>query len=375
MSWWNVYVLSFFTALASALVFTPVFRFVAIRMNILDHPSVQEHKRHKQSTPLLGGPAICASWLLTIVIGLLLSKSSLAGGHFDKSVMSNLPGILNVSSELVFLCLGAVLIMLFGLFDDIHNMSAKAKFSGQVAIALIAVTWGGAKISVFQSLPWLSWVVSVLWIVVLMNAMNFFDNMDGLAIGVAAIAYSLFAVSAAINSQHFVAVFGATMAGAAFGFWFFNHSPAAIFMGDSGSHLVGYNLAVLGCLVTFYKPDLAQTKFSILIPLFILAIPLFDLCSVVVIRWKLGKPFYIGDHNHLSHRFVKMGLTKKSAVFVIHLMTLATGLSVLPLLWGNMMTASVCLIQAFVILGIVSVLQYGVIKGKNSLESSPQKKK
>ena len=364
MVWWNVYLLSFLTALVFALVLTPVCRQIALFFNVLDHPTVQEHKQHAKSTPLLGGMAICLSWILTIAIGIILSNTYLVGHHLDKSVAVNIGGIMKVSKELVFICGGAVLITLFGIYDDIHNMTAKTKFGGQIVVAILAVTWGGVKISMFISNPVFTWCISVLWIVVLMNAINFFDNMDGLAIGMAAIAFSLFAISAAVNVQYFVAVFGATMAGAAFGFWFFNSSPAQIFMGDSGSHLIGYNLAVLGCLVTYYNPEFAPTKFSVLVPLFILAIPLFDLCAVVVIRWKLGKPFYIGDHNHISHRFQMMGLTKQNAVFVIHLMALAIGLGVLPLLWGNIQTTIVCLIQAAVILAIISILQYGVIKNK-----------
>lgn len=373
MTWRNVYLLTFFTALAFALVLTPLCRRLAIFLNVMDHPAVQDHKRHVKATPLLGGLAICLSWLITIGIGLALSRSYLVGKHFDLSVTSGLGGISAVSKELIVICLGALAITLFGIIDDIHNMSAKSKFAGQLAVAMLAVTWGGARISIFISYPFLSWAISVFWILTLMNAMNFFDNMDGLAIGVAAIAFSFFTITAAIQSQYFVAVFGAAMAGAAVGFWFFNHTPAALFMGDSGSHLIGYNLAVLGCLVTFYKPELAQTKFSVLIPLFILAIPLYDLCAVMLIRWRLGKPLYIGDHNHLSHRFVQMGLSRKDAVFVIHLMALATGLSVLPLLWGDMMTVVVCLIQGCVIVGIVSVLQYAVIKNKNKEESKDVK--
>jgi len=152
------------------------------------------------------------------------------------------------------------------------------------------------------------------------------------------------------------------MAGAAFGFWFYNMPPATIFMGDSGSHLLGYNLAVLGTLVTYYKPDRYGSPLSVLIPLFILAIPLFDLVAIVIIRKRLGKPFYIGDHNHISHRFVKMGLSKSTAVTAVHLLVFSVGLSVLPLLWGNSMTTLVCIVQAMTILGLISILQYHVIQ-------------
>ncbi len=366
MTWTNVYFVCFFAALIISLIMTPACRQVAFFFNILDQPAVQNHKRHSKAIPLLGGMALCFSWLTTIAIGILISRTYLMAGHLDKSVISEIHGTSNVSKELISLCLGAVLITLFGLYDDVCNMKAKTKFAGQFVVAVIAATWGGAKVSIFLANPILSWAISVFWILVIMNAINFFDNMDGLAIGTGTIAFVFFAIIAAINGQHFVAVFGATMAGAAFGFWFYNCSPATIFMGDSGSHLLGYNLAILGCLVTYYNPSLSYTKIPILIPLFILAIPLYDLCAVVIIRWRNSKPFYIGDHNHLSHRFVKMGLSRPNAVKAVHLMVLAIGLSSLPLIWGDLKTTVICVIQATTILMLVSLLQNYVISAQNT---------
>lgn len=366
MAWWNIYLMTFVAALVFSLALTPFFRQVAIFLNFYDHPKVQNHKKHSTSVPLMGGAALCVSWLLTIILGIAAAKTYLIDTHLDKTVTANLPGIFTVSRELIAICLGAVLITLFGLYDDIHNMRAKTKFAGQFVVAAIAATWGGVKISLFLGSPFLCWGVTVFWILLVMNAINFFDNMDGLAIGVATIAFSLFSISAAISGQHFVAVFGSAMAGAGLGFWFYNHSPATIFMGDSGSHLIGYNLAVLGALVTYYNPVFSNgSKLSIFIPLFVLAIPLFDLAAVVVIRWHLKKPFYIGDNNHISHRFVHTGMTKKSAVFAVHLIALAIGLGVLPLMWGNSMTTIVCLLQACTILILVSVLQYSSLKVKH----------
>jgi UDP-GlcNAc:undecaprenyl-phosphate GlcNAc-1-phosphate transferase len=259
-----------------------------------------------------------------------------------------------------------LLIVLFGLYDDKWNMSARTKLLGQIAVAVIAVTWGGVKISMFLPHP-VSWIISVCWFVTIINAVNFFDNMDGLAVGVATIAFSLFSVAAALNNQYFVAVLGAVTAGSAAGFWFYNHHPAQIFMGDSGSHLLGYLLAVMGVVVTYYTPTKNTTIFSILIPLFILAIPLFDACAVVIIRLLNKKPIYIGDHNHISHRFVAMGMDRKNAVMLVHLLALAVGLSVMPILWGNEKTVIVCILQAATILILITFLQtLGKKKDTNS---------
>ncbi|MFA6569448.1 MAG: MraY family glycosyltransferase, partial [Victivallales bacterium] len=265
MVWWNLYIVVFIVALTLGLILTPAFRKLAEVTEFYDCPKEQWHKRHSKPTPLLGGLAICISWAMTIVIGIIAAQS-VRDNVLDRTVITNLPGISKVSSELVFICLGAVLATLLGLYDDKFNMSAKTKFAGQIAIAAIAVTWGGVRISFLMPSPVIGWAVTVFWIVVVMNAINFFDNMDGLAVGTAAIAFTFFAIVSAESSQYFIAVLAAATAGASFGFWFYNHSPATIFMGDSGSHFLGYNLAVLGVLATYYNPSQASTHLPILIP-------------------------------------------------------------------------------------------------------------
>ena len=357
ISWWNIYIIVLLTAAGCSLLYTPLCRILALKLGFYDKPAGQLHKGHKTATPLLGGLAICLSMVTTVVLGLLISRS-LHHDIISSEVVENLQGVTSVSSRMFFIGLGGIMAMLLGLYDDKFNMSARAKFGGQFAVAAVAVTWGNVQATAFISNSILSWGLSVFWIVLIMNAINFFDNMDGLAVGVSAIAFSFFIIAAGMRGQYFVAVLGAVAAGAALGFWFFNHSPASIFMGDSGSHLLGYMLAVIGTLVTYYKEDGNGSMFSVLIPIFILALPLFDLFAVSIIRWKIGKPFYIGDHNHISHRFQKMGMSRKMAVLMVHLLTLIIGMGVLPLLWGDAGTIIVSLVQAGTILFMVSLLQY-----------------
>jgi UDP-GlcNAc:undecaprenyl-phosphate GlcNAc-1-phosphate transferase len=254
--------------------------------------------------------------------------------------------------------------MMLGLLDDKVSLNAGIKFAGQFVIAALAVTLGGVKISFFFNDPVIIWCLSVFWIMLLINAINFFDNMDGLAVGTVTIAIALFAAVAALNQQYFMAVLGALTCGIGVGFWFFNHSPATIFMGDSGSHFLGYVLAVMSAGVTFFSRDYSLTRFPALIPLFILAIPLFDTLAVVLIRLRNHKPIYIGDHNHLSHRFVKMGMSHKRAVQMVHLLVLIIGLSVLPLLWGEFRIAVVIVVQAALMLLFISLIQYAVTGDK-----------
>lgn len=362
MLWWHLYIIIVMMALALSLALTPLFQKIAEKLDFYDKPAAQAHKKHQDQTPLMGGVAIFLAWIFTILAGFIGAKYLGQSPSFARSVIINLPGIDFISWKLFFLCLGALLAVLLGLYDDRFNMRAVTKLAGQVAVAVIAVTWGGVKITLFFHDPVFSWFVSVFWILLIMNAINFFDNMDGLAVGTASIALCLFTIVAAVNQQYFVSALGAAAAGAAIGFWFYNHSPAAIFMGDSGSHFLGYILAVVSASVTYYSPDVSTTRFPILIPLFVLAIPLFDTAAVVFIRLRKRKPIYIGDHNHISHRFVRMGMSRKTAVFVVHLLELIVGLSVLPLLWGDERTTVVSLLQACTILFFVSVLQYSSSK-------------
>ena len=363
VSWWNIYLIIACSGVGFALIYTPLCKILASKIGFLDKPAEQLHKGHKEPIPLLGGVAICLAMVSTLIFGFIAVKSI----HKDvvsSLVIQTLPGVTTVTKRMFFIGLGAVLATLLGLYDDKFNMSAKAKFGGQFAVAAIAVTWGGVHISAFVNNPIITWCISVFWIILIINAVNFFDNMDGLAIGIAAIAFSLFTISAAMREQYFVAALGSVAAGSSIGFWFFNHSPASIFMGDSGSHLLGYMLAVMGCMVTYYKTE-TDSRFSVLIPLFILALPLFDLFAVSLIRWKTGKPFYIGDHNHISHRFLKMGMTKKMSVLMVHLLALIIGMCVLPLLWGDQRTTVISLIQAGTILLMISLLQYS---GRKDME-------
>lgn len=359
MDWIHVYAAVFILAAVLALALTPLCQKLAAATGFLDVPKGQMHKLHAKATPLLGGLAIFLAWALTVGAGYFASS----GGHVhgvgvDRSVTDALGGMPSVGREFLVLFLCAAAAMLLGLCDDRFAFRASTKLLVQVAIAAVAATWGGVRISVFIDIPAVAWVMSVFWMLVIFSAINFFDNMDGLAVGTATIAFSFFTLAAAANQQFFVATLGASCAGACLGFWFFNHSPASIFMGDAGSHFIGFMLAAISAKVTYYNPAVSTTHLTVLIPLFILAVPLFDTLAVVCIRLYNRKPVYVGDHNHISHRFLHMGMTRKTAVLLVHLTALVSGLGVLPLLWSDERTCAVLLVQGVVFIVLLSILQY-----------------
>jgi UDP-GlcNAc:undecaprenyl-phosphate GlcNAc-1-phosphate transferase len=223
---------------------------------------------------------------------------------------------------LAILC-GAVAITWLGWLDDKHELRPRLKFAGQLAVAaLLCAT--GVRITLFVPNPVFSYVVTMLWLVTVINAFNFMDNMNGLCAGLGAIGAWHFASLAAAEGQYLVTLLALVGCGALVGFLPHNFPNARAFLGDAGSHLTGYLLAVLAILPHFHTPQNPR-PWAVLTPLLVLAVPLLDLVWVVLLRWRRGQPFYVGDTNHLSHRLVRAGCSRSTAVLLIWLAAAAAG--------------------------------------------------
>jgi UDP-GlcNAc:undecaprenyl-phosphate GlcNAc-1-phosphate transferase len=232
-------------------------------------------------------------------------------------------GLSHRALELAGIMAGAVGMLIVGLVDDQKELRPGAKFIGQFLIALLVAT-SGARITLFVPFPWFHYAVTILWILTVVNAFNFIDNMNGLCTGLGLIGAWHFAMLAASGGQYLVALIAFLTCGALLGFLPYNFPTARAFLGDAGSHLVGYLLAVLAILPHFYNPRHLQ-RWAVLIPLLVLAVPLLDLVRVVLLRWRMGRPFYVGDNNHLSHRLVTLGLTRTRAVLVLWFLAAVIG--------------------------------------------------
>jgi len=231
--------------------------------------------------------------------------------------------------ELFSILLGALGMLILGGLDDKHELRPGPKFAGQVLIASL-VAAAGVRITLFVPNVMFSYCITIVWILTVINAFNFMDNMNGLCAGLGALGAWHFATLAAANDQYLVALVAFLTFGSLLGFLPWNFPNARVFLGDSGSHLVGYLLAVLAILPHFYTAQHPQ-RWAVLTPLFVLGMPLFDLVSVVVLRWHIGQPFYMADNNHLSHRLVRAGLSRTRAVLLIWLV--AALLGALPYLY------------------------------------------
>ena len=355
--WLIAYAVSFASGCALCLLLTPLFRIIAAKTGFMDVPQ-NNHKGHGKATPLLGGAAMFTSWIIILCCGVFAAAiSNHRNWIFASLFREHISGLAGILPQIAWLTTAAAGAVVLGLIDDKYALSAKVKFAGQFIIALIAVLGGGIKITLFMTNPIAVNAVTVFWLMLMMNSINFFDNMDGLAAGTIAIATGFFAVIAALNNQYFVALFSALSCGVCCGFWFYNAAPATIFMGDSGSHFIGFLAAVIAAKVTCFDAGYSLSRCPVLIPGLILALPLFDTLMVVIIRTANKKPFWIGDHNHISHRFVRMGLSRPQAVRIVHLTAFAIALTSLPIYWGDFKTAAVLVLQVLMILAIITILQ------------------
>lgn len=354
MHWVLLYLYVFDVSFALALLFSPLCERLSFQWKFLDEPD-QERKLHGRAMPLLGGFAVCGAFVLNILLNYFVLMPLLSRWA-PEDLRLHVPGAYSVCPKLLVLLAGGAAMLALGAYDDRHELKPLPKLIGQLLIA--ALVWlAGIRITLFIPSQFVSFVLTVLWIGTVTNAMNFLDNMDGLCAGVGLVCATLFAFIAGVQHQYFVCLLALALAGALLGFLPHNFKPARIFLGDSGSHFIGYMLAVLPVLTTFYREKTAPTHLPVLIPLLVLAVPLADMALVCWMRWRRGQPLTSGDTTHISHRLVKLGLPESWAVTLICLITLTLGLGATVLLWAEPMAALIVLLQAVGILAIVTLLE------------------
>lgn len=282
-----LYPSAFLLAFLVALVAMPILRRVAISRGFSDLPS--ERKAHPEPIALLGGVGIY------VAVGGALWMAVPTAARTLKGVM-----------------LAGLVILVIGLEDDVSGMDPWLKLIGQATAGLVLVGFG-VSASLTKLAP-IDAALTVAWVVVVVNAVNLSDNMDGLAAGLTAVACGGFFALAVSHDQYLVASLAAVMGGGALGFLVFNYPPAKIFMGDAGSHLLGFLLAVMGLLVEF--PDLPKVV-GLALPPLVLSVPILDAALVTVSRLRRGVPVTRGGTDHASHRLVVWGLDRRGAIGVL----------------------------------------------------------
>jgi len=339
------------------------------RWGLVDRPG--ERKVHAEPMPTGGGLAIWLGIVLPFALGQLVLWLLLSAHGGEKElrpllqvpefIAAHVPGLWQQSLRLWMLLAGGTVLMLLGLVDDRRGLDWKIRLAVQllVAVAMVLLGW---RMSLLIDAPLLTGALSVVWIVTLVNSFNMLDNMDGLSAGVAAIAAAMLAAVTFLaprpdnnQPQLFVAGFLLVLVGALLGFLVHNRPPARLFMGDAGSYLVGYLLAMATLTATFAGGNMP--KYAILAPLCVLAVPLYDTISVVLIRLRSGRSPFVGDKSHFSHRLVELGMTKTQAVLTIYLATATCGLGALLLHQVDALGAVVVLLLVGCTLVLVGILE------------------
>jgi UDP-GlcNAc:undecaprenyl-phosphate/decaprenyl-phosphate GlcNAc-1-phosphate transferase len=314
----NFFLGAFGCAFLATLLALPLWRKWSLRVNLVDDPG--QRKIHDQPVPLAGGFAVLTGILLPLVSGVVCIQLKLVKIS-STSLMAY--GLERRGLELAAIAFGAIAITLLGWLDDRHELKPLPKFAGQFLIALL-VAVACKRITLFVHSEIFSYVITILWLLTIINAFNFMDNMNGLCAGVGAIGAFYFGLIAGANGEYLVATIEFLICGALLGFLPWNFPNGRAFLGDAGSHLVGYLLAVMAILPHFYSKQNPH-PLAVLSPLLVLAVPLADLARVVIIRTLNGKPFWIGDTNHLSHWLVRRGLSRSQGVLLIWLAAVLMG--------------------------------------------------
>jgi len=359
---WNlIYLYVFCFSLVLSLLLTPWAKRLAIKFKVLDYPG--ERKLQDKPMPLLGGLAIFLAFLVTILVNLLILfiiKSNpgllnLLPSALGSTLMRNFPRLLKVLPQLVGILLGGTFILLLGLIDDTKGLQPRTKILGQVVVVLSLITLG-VRITLFIPNFYIGSLITLLWMVVIINAFNLLDNMDGLTAGVGLIACFICFIVTSQQQQTFTSIAILAFAGALLGFLRYNFNPAKIFLGDAGSMFIGYMLAVLTITASYYREGF-PTHLPVVMPILILAVPIFDTLSVISIRIKRKEPIFNGDKNHFSHRLVALGFSQRGAVLFIYLITFCLGIIATLLTQVNVLGAIIIFVQAALVLCIIALLE------------------
>ncbi|MEW6413133.1 MAG: MraY family glycosyltransferase [Candidatus Zixiibacteriota bacterium] len=320
---------------ASFVVVPQVIR-IGHKYNLLDLPG--QHKRHTKPTPILGGVALFVSTWITVAVSYLAFSDLYS----------------ELSGSILYIFLGALLILLVGLSDDLRPLSAWTKLAAQVAAALLLYL-GGLKVE-FLSIPFrsvdigsFSIVITVLWVVVLTNAINLIDGLDGLAAGVSLIGALYLVAIGQLYQVGAVLVFILVLVGFLSLFLYYNYYPAKIFLGDCGSQQLGFYFAVFSLAV----PLKSFTATALYVPLLALGVPLMEMLSSMVRRSIRGKNIMQADRRHLFHYLSRMGFSRPQVVITFYLLAVIYGLFALAMFYGNRLIVFGFLVLFMVVIFVV----------------------
>ncbi|MHC4172531.1 MAG: MraY family glycosyltransferase [Planctomycetota bacterium] len=341
-----------------SVVLTAVVRKLATRAGFVAHPA--EDRYHQAVIPLGGGIAIFTTLIVFILAGAAAIKLLLIPDRFvwlTERANIDPADFLTKINQLAIILLCSLALFILGLWDDKKHLGPFFKLVVQFAVAIIAVVFADIRVEFFIENKIITSLFSAAWIILIINAFNFLDNMDGASAGIAVIASCILFTAAALSGQVFVGGLALVFIGTLFGFLVFNFPPAKIFMGDAGSLVVGFFVALLTLRTTYYHEAQSGQWYPVFTPLVVMAVPLYDFISVTLLRISQGKSPFVGDTQHFSHRLKRHGLTDTQAILTLYLATLCTGLGATFLYQVNLAGAILIFIQTILVLSIIAVLE------------------
>ncbi len=338
--------------------FTAVVRKLALGGGFVARPV--EDRFHDSIVPLGGGIAVYWTMALFILGGICVVRFLVAPGFADwlgESVTIHAKGFLDKAGGLLIVMAVALALHLVGLWDDKKHLGPGIKLIVQFAAAVIAAFFADIRLEFFIQNKIITTALSAVWIVLIMNAFNFLDNMDGLSAGIAVITSAVLFVAAALSGQVFVGAMALVFVGSVGGFLVFNFPPAKIFMGDSGSLVVGFFVALLTLRTTYYHQGQGGGLYAVFMPLVVMAVPLYDFISVTFLRLRQGKSPFVGDTQHFSHRLKRRGLTDTQTTLTLYLATVCTCVGAILLKDVDLAGAILVFAQTVMILAIIAILE------------------
>ncbi|MBN1383318.1 MAG: undecaprenyl/decaprenyl-phosphate alpha-N-acetylglucosaminyl 1-phosphate transferase [Elusimicrobia bacterium] len=325
----------FIMATGFSLFLIPIVKYLAVKFRIMDFPA--ERKIHRKPIPLLGGLAIYIALVLTIIRNL------------------------NFNPELKGIVIGGAIIFILGLVDDIWGLSARYKLVGQIAATLVIIRYG-VVITVIPHWPGehiIEILLTIIGVVGVINAFNYFDGMDGLAAGLGIISSFCFFIFALQTGQRYLAWLAIALLGACMGFLPYNWKPAQLFLGDSGSNFIGFNLAALAIMGSW---KVENPLVACVVPVLILSVYIFDMIYTTVSRIKNKRVHNVKEwleytgKDHLHHRLVKLGMSEVGTVLIICALSLTLGIGAIVLRGAGAFESVFLFIQAVLIFLIIVVL-------------------
>lgn len=301
---WLIYAITFAIAFFITMVTTPFAKWLSFKFGAIDYP--KDRGMHNEAMPRMGGIAMVLGFMITVLIIFFA----------DNSISLN---------EFLGFFIGAIIIAVLGIFDDIYNLPAKFKFAVQIIAALIVI-FSGIQIEIVMwpitaTLQAFSIPITLVWIVGVTNAVNLIDGLDGLAAGVSSITAMSLTVLCIITGSDTAVFFTVAIAGACMGFLPRNFNPAEIFMGDTGSTFLGFVLAVTSILGVFKGYALLAVCVSVLC----IGLPVFDTAFAMIRRFINKQPIMQPDRGHFHHRLIDHGFTQKQAVLILYGISIILG--------------------------------------------------